>query len=103
MFFSFIFLLQSVDTVNRGEYIKSSVVKAIGKHSNINQQTQIKSAALTLTMVKQDQNNNNQTIYEGLGKSNVPSLCNLNPNNDPNACNNYKNVTMTVSFNEKNN
>jgi hypothetical protein len=49
-------------------------------------------------MVKQEDKKNNQTIYEGLGKSSVPSLCDLSPKNDPNACKNYKNVTMTVSL-----
>ena len=91
-------MFKSVDTENRAEYIKSSVVNAIGKHSNIDQKTQIKSASLTLTMVKQEDKKNNQTIYEGLGKSSVPSLCDLSPKNDPNACKNYKNVTMTVSL-----
>ena len=76
--------------------MKKSIVNALGKHSNINQQTQIKSPAMTMTMVKTENVNKNQTIYEGLGKSNVPSICKMILNNNPNACSNTSNITMSV-------
>ena len=82
--------------MSKGEYIRQSVISSIGKHSNIGQSMQIKSGAITMTIAKTENITTNQSIYEGLGKSNVPSLCNLISNNDPNACQSYNNATMTV-------
>ena len=86
------FLNKTVDSISKTETIKQTIQNAIGKHSNIDQKTQIKTNSLTMTMVKSSNVSNNSTIFEGLGKTNVPSVCKLNPE----TCNNA-NITMAVS------
>jgi hypothetical protein len=91
-----VFFLKTVDTINKGEYMKQNVINAISKHSNIGQPTEIKTAACVMTIMKTEDTNSNMSLYEGLGKASVPSLCDMNLNNDPAGCKKYENVTMAV-------
>ena len=68
-------------------------MNAIGKHSNIDQPSKLQSGSASMTISKTVNLNNSITINEGLGKSNLPSLCYLNPK----GCKSLTNVTMSVS------
>jgi hypothetical protein len=88
-------MLQSVDTVNKGEYIKLSIIDAISGHSNIDQTRIIKGAGLTMKILKTEDLSNNKLFYEGL-TINLPTFCDLIQNN--NCLKTFENTTITVKL-----
>jgi hypothetical protein len=89
-------MLQSVDTVNKGEYIKLSIIDAISGHSNIDQTRIIKGVGLTMKILKTEDLSNSKLFYEGLTKINLPSFCDLIQNN--NCLKTFENTTITVKL-----
>ena len=89
-----LYYLKTVDTVNKGENIKKSIVTVIRSHSNIDQTRVIKSSGLAMKIIKTENLLNNKTIYEGLSKMTIPSFCELIQNKD--CFNNFENITITV-------
>jgi hypothetical protein len=87
-------MLQSVDTVNKGEYIKLSIIDAISGHSNIDRTRIIKGVGLTMKILKTEDLSNSKLFYEGLTKINLPSFCDLIQNN--NCLKTFENTTITV-------
>ena len=82
----------------KGEYMKQSVVSAIGNHLNTEQSKMIKSSGYTITILKTENLLNSQLVYEGFSKSNISSFCNLISDKNYQTCLNYENITMTVKF-----
>ena len=78
--------------------MKQSVVNAIGNHLNIEQNKMIKSSGYTMTILKTENLNKSQLVYEGFSKSNLQPFCNLISNKNYQTCLNYENITMTVKL-----
>jgi hypothetical protein len=64
-------------------------------HSNIEQTRKIKTRSYTITISKTENVSNNQLVYEGLSKTNLPPFCTLIA--DYQSCIDYENITMAVS------
>jgi hypothetical protein len=49
----------------------------------------------TITISKTENLSNNQLVYEGLTKTNLPAFCSLTT--DSQSCINYENITIAVN------
>jgi hypothetical protein len=86
---------KTVDTVDKGDVIKKSIVTVIESHSNVGQTRAIKSNGLTMKIEKTGDLFNSKTFYEGLSKLIVPSFCSLLTYN---CLDFFENITITVKF-----